>query len=70
MKCRSHLQQLDFGLHGLARKIYEKYGFLTTLFFRFRRLKPKLALPGDNTLSADRILEVLSHERRATSGYN
>ena len=36
----------------------------------FLRLKPKLTLPADNTLSAEKVLESLAHERRATVGYN
>ena len=35
----------------------------------FRRLKPKLTLPAENTLSTEKILEALAYERRATSGY-
>lgn len=35
----------------------------------FQRLKPKLTLPGDNSLSAEKILEGLAYERRATGGY-
>lgn len=36
----------------------------------FRRLKPKLTLPSENALSAERILEALSYERRATGSYS
>src|SRR6266581_7709207 len=32
----------------------------------FRRLKPKLTLPAENTLSTERILEALPYERRST----
>jgi uncharacterized RDD family membrane protein YckC len=35
----------------------------------FRRLKPKLTLPADNTLSTESILEALAYERRATGRY-
>ncbi len=35
----------------------------------FQRLKPKLVLPADSTLSAEGILERLAYERRATGGY-
>jgi uncharacterized RDD family membrane protein YckC len=35
----------------------------------FRRLSPKLTIPSDNALSADRLLEALSYERRATGRY-
>ncbi|MGA8036559.1 MAG: RDD family protein [Candidatus Acidiferrales bacterium] len=35
----------------------------------FRRLSPKLTIPPDNTLSADRLLDALSYERRATGRY-
>jgi len=35
----------------------------------FRRLKPKVTLPADNTLSIESILEALVYERRATGGY-
>ena len=35
----------------------------------FQRLKPKLTLPTDNTLSTEKILESLAYERRATGGY-
>ena len=35
----------------------------------FRRLKPKLTLPPENTLSTEKILEALAYERRATGGY-
>jgi len=35
----------------------------------FRRLKPKLSLPPENTLSTEKILEALAYERRAMSGY-
>src|SRR5438874_3273562 len=35
----------------------------------FQRLKPKLTLPADNTMSAEKILESLAYERRATGGY-
>lgn len=36
----------------------------------FQRLKPKLTLPADNSLSTEKILESLAYERRATGGYN
>lgn len=36
----------------------------------FLRLKPKLTLPAENTLSADRILEALAYEHRATGNYS
>jgi uncharacterized RDD family membrane protein YckC len=36
----------------------------------FLRLKPKLTLPAENTLSADRILEALAYEHRATGRYS
>lgn len=36
----------------------------------FQRLKPKLTLPTDNALSAEKILEGLAYERRATGGYS
>ena len=36
----------------------------------FQRLKPKLTLPVDNTLSVEKILEGLAYERRATGGYS
>jgi len=35
----------------------------------FQRLKPKLTLAADNTLSVEKILESLAYERRATGGY-
>src|SRR6266568_8460254 len=35
----------------------------------FRRLKPKLTLPAENTLSTERILEALAYERRSTGHY-
>ncbi len=35
-----------------------------------RRLKPKLTLPAENTLSSERILELLAHERRATGSFS
>lgn len=35
----------------------------------FRRLKPKLVLPADSSLSSEKILEALAYERRASSGY-
>lgn len=35
-----------------------------------QRLKPKLTLPGDNSLSTETILENLAYERRATGGYS
>jgi hypothetical protein len=35
-----------------------------------RRLKPKLSLPAENTLSSERILELLAHERRATGSFS
>ena len=35
----------------------------------FRRLKPKLTLPAENTLSTEKILEAISYERRATGRY-
>lgn len=34
-----------------------------------QRLKPKLTLPADNSLSTEKILENLAYERRATGGY-
>ncbi len=34
-----------------------------------RRLKPKLTLPAENTLSTEKILEALSYERRASGRY-
>ena len=36
----------------------------------FRRLKPKLMLPAESTLSSDRILEALAYERRASGRYS
>ena len=36
----------------------------------FRRLKPKLTLPADSTLSVEKILEALSQERRITGRYS
>lgn len=36
----------------------------------FLRLKPKLTLPAENTLSVEQILESLAYERRATGGYS
>jgi uncharacterized RDD family membrane protein YckC len=36
----------------------------------FRRIKDKLTIPPGNTLSADRILEALSYERRATGRFS
>jgi len=35
----------------------------------FRRLKPKLTLPADSTLSIESVLEALAYERRSTSRY-
>jgi uncharacterized RDD family membrane protein YckC len=35
----------------------------------FLRLKPKLTLPADNSLSSEGILEALAYERRAAGGY-
>jgi hypothetical protein len=35
----------------------------------FLRIRDKLTLPPDNSLSADRLLEALAHERRATASY-
>lgn len=35
----------------------------------FQRLKPKLTLPTDGSLSTEKILESLAYERRATGGY-
>lgn len=35
----------------------------------FRRLKPKLTLPVENTLSTEKILEAISYERRAAGRY-
>ena len=35
-----------------------------------RRLRPKLAIPPDNTLSSERLLEAISYERRATGRYS
>lgn len=35
-----------------------------------QRIRPKLTLPGDNSLSTETILENLSYERRATGGYS
>jgi uncharacterized RDD family membrane protein YckC len=35
----------------------------------FLRLKPKLTLPPDNSLSSEGILEALAYERRAAGGY-
>lgn len=35
----------------------------------FQRLKPKLTLPTDNSLSTEKILESLAYERRAIGGY-
>jgi uncharacterized RDD family membrane protein YckC len=35
----------------------------------FQRLKAKLTLPAENTMSTERILESLAYERRATGGY-
>jgi uncharacterized RDD family membrane protein YckC len=34
-----------------------------------RRLAPKLTIPPDNSLSAERLIEALSYERRATGRY-
>jgi uncharacterized RDD family membrane protein YckC len=34
-----------------------------------RRLLPKLTIPGDNSLSSERLLEALSYQRRATGRY-
>jgi uncharacterized RDD family membrane protein YckC len=36
----------------------------------FQRLRSKLALPADNTLSAEKILETLAYERRSSGGYS
>lgn len=36
----------------------------------FRRLKPKLTLPAENTASIEQILETLAYERRATNRYS
>lgn len=35
----------------------------------FRRIKPKLTLPSDPSLSTEKILEVVAYERRSTSAY-
>ncbi len=35
----------------------------------FRRLKSKLTLPPENTLSIEKVLETLAYERRVTGGY-
>lgn len=35
-----------------------------------QRIRPKLTLPGDNSLSTETILENLAYERRATGGYS
>jgi uncharacterized RDD family membrane protein YckC len=35
-----------------------------------RRLKPKLTLPAENTLSSEKILETLVYERRATGNFS
>jgi uncharacterized RDD family membrane protein YckC len=35
----------------------------------FRRLKSKLTLPPENTLSTEKVLEALAYERRVTGGY-
>jgi uncharacterized RDD family membrane protein YckC len=34
-----------------------------------RRLKPKLSIPADNTLSTEKILETLAYDRRATGSF-
>jgi hypothetical protein len=34
-----------------------------------QRLKSKLTLPADNSLSTEKVLESLAYERRATGGY-
>ena len=34
-----------------------------------QRIKPKLTLPADNSLSTEKILESLAYERRTTGGY-
>ena len=36
----------------------------------FQRIKPKLTLPAENSLSTETILENLAYERRATGGYS
>jgi len=35
-----------------------------------RRIKAKLTLPAENSLSTDKILEALAFERRATGRYS
>jgi hypothetical protein len=35
-----------------------------------RRIKPKLTLPADASLSTERLLETLAYERRATGQYS
>jgi hypothetical protein len=35
-----------------------------------RRLKPKLMLPAESTLSTEKILEALAYERRATGSFS
>jgi len=36
----------------------------------FQRLRSKITLPTDSTLSAERILETLAYERRSSGGYS